>query len=57
MPDMETVKRSVVKLRRISAKIEAAMLEIDGVVAALGQSSRQRRLDRLERSLSRYEKM
>jgi hypothetical protein len=51
MPDMETVKRSVARLRAISAKIEAAMLEIDGVVAVLEQNSRLRRLDRLRRSL------
>ncbi|MEI6430294.1 MAG: hypothetical protein WCO45_18215 [Pseudanabaena sp. ELA607] len=50
MPDRETVQRSIAKLRGISAKIEVAMLEIDGVVAVLEQNSRLRRLDRLRNS-------
>lgn len=50
MPDKETVQRSVAKLRGISAKIEVAMLEIDGVVAVLEQNSRLRQLDRLRNS-------
>jgi len=37
MPDRETVQRSIAKLRSISANIEVAMLEIDGVVAVLEQ--------------------
>jgi hypothetical protein len=44
MPDRETVQRSIAKLRGISAKIEVAMLEIDGVVAVLEQNSRLRRM-------------
>jgi hypothetical protein len=50
MPARETVQRSIAKLRGISAKIEVAMLEIDGVVAVLEQNSRLRRLDRLRNS-------
>jgi hypothetical protein len=50
MPDRETVQRSIAKLRGISAKIEVAMLEIDGVVAVLEQNSRLRRLNRLRNS-------
>jgi|GEM_PF-3169028 len=50
MPDRETVQRSIAKLRSISAKIEVAMLEIDGVVAVLEQNSRLRRLNRLRNS-------
>jgi hypothetical protein len=50
MPDRETVQRSIAKLRGISAKIEVAMLEIDGVVAVLEQNSRLRRLNRMRNS-------
>ena len=50
MPDRETVERSIAKLRSISARIEVAMLEIDGVVAVLEQNSRLGRLDRLRNS-------
>ena len=50
MPDRETLQVAIAKLRGISAKIEVAMLEIDGVVAVLEQNSRLRRLDRMRNS-------
>jgi hypothetical protein len=50
MPDRETLQVAIAKLRGISAKIEVAMLEIDGVMAVLEQNSRLRRLDRLRNS-------
>ena len=43
MPDMEMLQRLIAKLRGISAKIEVAMLEINGVVAVLEENSRLRR--------------
>jgi hypothetical protein len=50
MPDRETLQVAIAKLRGISANIEVAMLEIDGVMAVLEQNSRLRRLDRLRNS-------
>ncbi len=40
MPVKETVQILIAKLRGISANIEVAMQEIDGVVAVLEQNSR-----------------
>ncbi len=54
IPDPERVKQQVANLRKSRLKMEEAMLELDEITAKLEHDIRQKRLERVRRSLDAY---
>lgn len=55
MPEPEVDKRLLANMRQSRLRMEEAMLEIDEITAKLEHDIRQKRLERVRRSLDAYQ--